>query len=218
MGRTQRLDFKELKNQFSGGEKGLVKVRAANPELLMHEQKRKVELDLMKLEDELRTAGMGQAEIEENLTRERAQMTRAVEQGALHYETALAKKDSHQLALDKQKEMAKFEKALGINAATHSIGAAFDQELQAQLKLERMEQRAQQEAARLEAAKKAEKAQQKAEKLREKAEKAKQKAEAKLAKLKAKQEKRRMKKEKKEAGEEDAAGKNKTKVEKKMKK
>merc|ERR1711972_851676 len=123
----------------------------------MHEQKRKVELDLIKLEDELRTAGMGQAEIEENLARERAQMIRAVEQGALHYETELAKKDSHQLALDKQKEMAKFEKALGINAATHSIGAAFDQELQAQLKLERMEQRAQQEAARLEAAKKAEK-------------------------------------------------------------
>merc|ERR1712190_385268 len=160
----------------------------------MHEQKRKVELDLIKLEDELRSAGMGQAEIEENLARERAQMIRAVEQGALHYETELAKKDSHQLALDKQKEMAKFEKALGINAATHSIGAAFDQDLQATLKLERMEQRAQQEAARLEASKKAEKAQQKAEKLREKAEKAKKKAEDKLKKLKEKQEKKKQKK------------------------
>merc|ERR1712056_58673 len=94
--------------------------------------------------------------------------------------------------------MAKFEKALGINKNAHMIGAAFDVELQASLKLERMEQRAQQEAARLEAAKKAEKAQQKADKLREKAEKAKQKAEAKLEKLKAKQEKRRIKKEKKE--------------------
>merc|ERR1712187_146701 len=103
-------------------------------------------------------------------------MIKAVEEGSLHYESELEKRDSHQLAVDKEKEMAKFEKALGINRSTHAIGAAFDQELQASLKVERMEQRAQQEAARLEASKKAEKAQAKAEKLREKAEKAKQKA------------------------------------------
>merc|ERR1712151_1024635 len=156
--------------------------------------------------------------IQENIERERKQMMQAVEDGALTYDTDLGKRDSHKLALDKEREMKKFEAALGISTNGRQVGAAFDQDLQATLKLERMEQRAQQEAARLEASKKAEKAQQKAEKLREKAEKAKQKAEAKLAKLKAKQEKRRIKKEKKEAGEDDADGKNKTKVEKKMKK
>merc|ERR1712060_693472 len=152
-------------------------------------------------EDELKAAGMNDAEIQENLDRERKQMMKAVEEGALHYDTQLEKKDSHQLALDKAKEMEKFERALGINKNAHSIGAAFDQELQASLKLERMEQRAQQEQARAEASKKAEKAQQKAEKLRAKAEKAKKKAEAKLAKLKAKQEKRKLKREKKESKE-----------------
>merc|ERR1712203_560086 len=149
-----------------------------------HEQKRKVEIDLIKLEDELKAAGMSEKEIQENLDRERKEMLRAVEEGTLHYDTDLEKRDSHQLALDKEKEMAKFEKALGINKNAHMIGAAFDVDLQAKLKVERMEQRAQQEAARLEAAKKAEKAQ--------------KKAEAKLEKLKKKQDKRRMKKEKKE--------------------
>merc|ERR1712066_938502 len=192
--------------------------RAANPELLMHEQKRQVELDLIKLEDELKAAGMTEAEIQENLDRERRQMIKAVEEGALHYDTELEKKDSHQLALDKAKEMEKFEKALGINKNNHSIGAAFDQELQASLKLERMEQRAQQEQARLEASKKAEKAQQKAEKLRAKAEKAKKKAEEKLAKLKAKQEKKKLKREKKDKKEGDDDGEGKGKKDKKSKK
>merc|ERR1712228_781451 len=149
---------------------------------------------------------MGTAEIQENLDRERKQMIKAVEEGALHYDTELEKKDSHQLALDKEKEMEKFERALGINKNSHTIGQAFDQELQANLKLERMEHGAQQEQARLEAAKKAEKAQQKAEKLRAKAEKAKKKAEEKLAKLKKKQEKRRIKKEKKEKKEPKVKG------------
>merc|ERR1711957_386314 len=130
--------------------------------------------------DELKAAGMTEAEIQENLTRERKQMIQAVEDGALTYDTDLGKRDSHKLALDKEKEMKKFESALGINKGSHAVGAAFDQDLQATLKLERMEQRAQQEAARLDASKKAEKAQQKAEKLREKAESAKKKAEAKL--------------------------------------
>merc|ERR1712151_831534 len=97
---------------FTGGEKGLVKVKSANPELLMHEQKRKVELDLIKLEDELKAAGMGDKEIQENLARERREMLRAVEEGTLRYESELEKKDSHQLALDKEKEMEKFERAL----------------------------------------------------------------------------------------------------------
>merc|ERR1711879_260899 len=122
---------------------------------------------------------------------------RAVEDGYLHYETEMEKKDSHQLALDKQRELDKFEMALGIDRGAHVHGQAFDQELQATLKVERMEQRAQQEKARLEAAKKAEKARRKAEKLRAKAEKAKKKAEAKLQKLKVKQEKQKNKKDKK---------------------
>merc|ERR1712039_791468 len=127
--------------------------------------------------------------------RERAQMLRAVEDGSLRYDSELEKKDSHQLALEKERELARFEKALMIDKRGHVTGQAFDQELQASMKLERMAARAEQEKQRLLAAKKAEKAQKKAEKLRAKAEKAKKKAEAKLEKLKVKQEKKRIKEE-----------------------
>merc|ERR1712048_542337 len=171
--------------------------KEANPELLLHEQKRKVEIDLLKLEDELRTAGMGDKEIQENLSRERDQMMRAVQDGSLRYDSELEKKDSHQLAVEKERELARFEKALRIDKGAHVMGQAFDQDLQEKLKLDRMAERAEQEQAKLEAAKKAEKAQKKAEKLREKAEKAKKKAEDKLKKLKEKQEKKRQKKKKK---------------------
>merc|ERR1712187_413407 len=125
------------------------------------------------------------------------QMMRAVEDGSLRYDSELEKKDSHQLAVEKERELARFEKALRIDKGGHVMGAAFDQELQEKLKVERMQQRAEQEQAKLEAAKKAEKAQKKAEKLREKAEKAKKKAEEKLKKLKEKQEKKKIKKEQK---------------------
>merc|ERR1712039_278158 len=137
--RPQRVDFKELNKSLKGGD--VIKVRKANPELLLHEQKRKVELELLKLEDELREAGMNDEEIEENLDKERKQMMRAVEDGSLRYDSELEKRDTHQLAQEKEREMARFEKALGIRKDGHSVGQAFDQDLQAQMKLERMQAR-----------------------------------------------------------------------------
>merc|ERR1712151_391878 len=148
--------------------------------------------------------GMQDKEIEEHIAREREQMIQAVTEGSLKYESEIDKKDSHQLALEKERQMARFEKALRIDRNSHVDGQAFDQDMQAKLKIERMQQRAEQEQAKLIAAQKAEKAQKKAEKLREKAEKAKQKAEKKLQKLKEKQEKKRIKQEQK-AEEEDKA-------------
>merc|ERR1711953_715800 len=104
---------------------------------------------------------MGDKEIEENLGREREQMMRAVEDGSLRYDSQLEKKDSHQMAVEKERELARFEKALRIDKGGHVMGQAFDQELQEKLKVERMQQRAEQEQLKLEAAKKAEKAQRK---------------------------------------------------------
>lgn len=197
----QRLDFQKAQTQgfksMTGD--GAMKVRRANNELLIHEQKRKVENELLKLEDELLAAGMPESEVQAAIDRERKHMLRAVDEGALKYDSELEKKDSHQLALEKEKEMMKFERAVGIDTRSRVVGAAFDQELQAQQKLERIQQKAADEQARVEAAKKAEKAQEKAEKLRKKAEKAKKKAEKKLEKLKAKQEKQRIKEEEKAA-------------------
>merc|ERR1712014_241541 len=174
--KVTRIDFNELNKQFKAEP---IKVKQANPELLLHEQKRKVEIDLIKLEDELREAGMSEKEIQESLTQERKQMMKAVEEGSLRYDTQLDKKDSHQLAIEKEKELARFEKALQIDRK-HVTGQAFDQELQANLRVERMQARAQQEQERMMAERRAEKETKKAQKLREKAEKAKKKAEKKL--------------------------------------
>merc|ERR1740121_1284804 len=102
-------------------------------------------------------------------------MMSAVEEGTLRYDSELDKKTSHELALEKDKEMQRFEKALSINRDGHKTGEAFDQELQEKLKLERIQQRAELEQQKLVAAKKAEKARQKAEKLRKKADKEKKK-------------------------------------------
>merc|ERR1712072_351717 len=124
---------------------------------------------------------------------ERQNMLTAVSEGSLRYDSELEKKDTHALALEKEKELAKFEKAVRIDKSTHVHGQAFDQELQEKLKLDRMQARAEQEQKRLIAAQEAEKAQKKAEKLRAKADKAKQKAEKKLQKLRAKQDKRKVK-------------------------
>mmetsp|Transcript_581 Transcript_581/g.687 ORF Transcript_581/g.687 Transcript_581/m.687 type:complete len:216 (-) Transcript_581:4-651(-) len=187
--RHLRLDWKDANKQFKAEP---IKVKKANVELLLHEQKRKVELDLLTLEEELRKAGMPEREIQESLADERKQMLVAVEKGSLRYESSIEKKDTHQLAKEKEEEMQKIEKALGISRNAVSNGQCFDQELQAKLRLERMQVRAEQEQARLLAAKKAEKAQQKAEKMRAKADKVKKKAEKKLEKLKKQAEKEKL--------------------------
>lgn len=83
----QRLDFKAALGQSFKSMTGdsAMKVRKANHELLLHEQKRKVENELIKLEDELRDAGMPEEEILTNIDRERKHMLKAVEEGSLRY-------------------------------------------------------------------------------------------------------------------------------------
>ena len=141
--RTQRVDFKDLKSLKAG-----IKVKKANPELILHEQKRKVELELLTLADELKSAGQDDAQIERTVSSKRQEMLRAVEDGSLRYESKLT--DTHQLALEKEKELERFEQALGIDR--NQVGGVFDQELQARLRMERMQARAEQERQRNEAA------------------------------------------------------------------
>merc|ERR1711953_1344935 len=105
--------------------------------------------DLIRLEDELKAAGMPEAEIKSTLDKERLAMLAAVDEGSLRYDSELKKKDTNQLALEKEKELEKFEKALRIDKGSHVHGQAFDQELQQKLKLERMQARAEQEQKRL---------------------------------------------------------------------
>merc|ERR1711957_1149297 len=136
-------------------------------------------------EEDLRKSGLKEEEIEKNVERERTKMYKSVEAGTLKYDIAMDKKDSHQLALDKEAELARFTDAVGINRTAHVSGQAFNQELQTTLKLERMQARADQEQQRLKAATKAEK---------------------KLAKLKEKAEKRKIKEEQKAAAKKEAGG------------
>lgn len=138
-----RIDFQKGKSFKNAHD---MNVKKANVELLLHAHKRKAELDIMKLEDELRAAGMPGDEIERAIARERKNMMEAVHEGSLRFDSVHENRGTHALALAKQQE--KFEKALSIDKVAHVHGQAFDQDLQQQLKLERMRARAEQEQRR----------------------------------------------------------------------
>lgn len=97
-----------------------VKVRKPNHGLLLHDQMRMVEIELITLADQLREAGMGQSEIQDCLGREREQMMRAVEDGSLCYAPALEMKSTQQLAFQKEIEMEKFAQAFKIEQGSHA--------------------------------------------------------------------------------------------------
>ena len=53
-------------------------------------------------------------------------MLSAVTDGALRYDSEIGRRSSHQLALEKEKELDKFQKALQIDRSAHVHGQAFD--------------------------------------------------------------------------------------------
>ena len=109
--------------------------RPPNKELIEHEQKRKVEAQLFKLERELRASEpkMSEAEVQASLQRAREHMTAKLKEAP----TLINAKESHQAALAKERHMEKLKDALKISDK-HEFGAAFDLELQEQKRLARL--------------------------------------------------------------------------------
>ena len=108
--------------------------RPPNKDLIEHEQKRKVEAQLFKLEKELRSKNtMTDDEIKEALSEAREHLLSKLRQAP----TLINTKESHQAALAKEKHMEKLKSALGISDK-HEFGAAFDLELQENKRLEKL--------------------------------------------------------------------------------
>merc|ERR1719159_324789 len=109
-------------------------------DLLEHDAKRKVELELTVLRDQLEEDGLDdENEIEQKIAKKRKELMAAIK-----IVVPDAEGGSHQKALAKEAELDKMASALGINK-DGKVGEAFDQALQEKKKQERMKERAERE-------------------------------------------------------------------------
>lgn len=77
--KPKRSDFPSTASAFAGKdfralESRAPKIKKANPELLEHEKRRKVEVQLVILEDDLKSRGLGEEEVEEMIKLERQRL------------------------------------------------------------------------------------------------------------------------------------------------
>ena len=99
-----------------------------------HEQKRKIENQLLQLRRELRERAVADEEIEAKVREARAHMLEKLKTAPT---LIPSKKDTHQAAFAKEKHMAKLKEALRIDDK-YEQGSAFDLELQEQQRLEKL--------------------------------------------------------------------------------
>ncbi|WFD42671.1 RNA-splicing factor [Malassezia psittaci] len=113
-----------------------------DPKILQHDQKRKVELECVKLRDELEEQNIPEEQIEAKIRnlRSKLQNQRNMTQFTREETKNLAPSATHALGAAKKIESQKMEQALRIRSDYHE-GEAFQPEIQEQRKLERREER-----------------------------------------------------------------------------
>ncbi|CAO3640854.1 unnamed protein product [Cunninghamella blakesleeana] len=113
-----------------------------NEELLLHDRKRKIEVDCMKLRLKLEDEGLNDSDIDTKVDEFRKSMLLNFDQVKPREAKNLQEHETHLLQAAKNEENIKFANALGIKQGNDYVeGAAFDRELQERKKLERMEKR-----------------------------------------------------------------------------
>ena len=105
-----------------------------NKEIMEHEQKRKIENQLLQLRRELRERTLGEDEIEAKVREARAHMLEKLRTAPT---LIPSKKDTHQAAFAKERHMAKLKEALQIDDK-YEQGSAFDLEQQEQKRLDKL--------------------------------------------------------------------------------
>ncbi|OAC98853.1 hypothetical protein MUCCIDRAFT_123979, partial [Mucor lusitanicus CBS 277.49] len=118
------------------------KVKKANMAILDHDRKRKVEVKCMELTIKLEDEGMDEAAIEEKVQELRDQLMADIEKQVQDDSKNFKEYETHQLAAAKEKANEKMKRALRIKKE-YVEGAAFDRDLQAQLKEEKKARREQ---------------------------------------------------------------------------
>lgn len=133
-----RLEFlKELK-QYR--ENILPEPRKANKDILEHKQKREIYVKLAELRARLQREGLDEKNIEERAKTEERELLDKYSRGEFNKEETGMGKDSHALALVKEKEQAKLKGAFKIKEG-YEFGSAFDFDNQEKQRLERIYQR-----------------------------------------------------------------------------
>ena len=130
--KPKQMDYGKILQQLK--ENPLPPPRPPNKDLIEHEQKRKIEAQVYKLEKELRAKdGMTEEEVQASLQRAREHLQQKLKEAP----TMINAKESHQAAFAKELHMQKLKNALRIDSR-HEFGAAFDLELQEKKRLDRL--------------------------------------------------------------------------------
>ena len=117
------------------------KQTGGNQAILEHERKRQIEIECLKLYDELKEKCLEENHIEERV----ALFRQKLQSQTVSFEKnpkQLQEHQTHELAEAKQRELKKIETALGIQSDKHVEGRAFDRELQEKERAERQRIRA----------------------------------------------------------------------------
>ncbi|ORY90522.1 hypothetical protein BCR43DRAFT_464467 [Syncephalastrum racemosum] len=123
--------------------------RQPNKDILQHDRKRAVELKCMELRITLEDDGVDEDEIENQVSRLREKLADQIDEIQPRDAKKLQDYETHQRSEAKERENQKMRNALRVSS-TYVEGQAFDRELQEQRRLERLAQREEQEARRLE--------------------------------------------------------------------
>lgn len=135
-------------------------IKKANSQILMHEQRKKIESRLYDMRVRLEEKGNYTAQqIDEMITKERKELTEEAEhnlhksqsrfgfakklvaQEREHYQNDKSGVESHEHVQARNRKNTLLAQALGINSESHVEGAAFNKELQEKKKHERMQHR-----------------------------------------------------------------------------
>ncbi|KAG6952539.1 hypothetical protein JG687_00012944 [Phytophthora cactorum] len=112
-----------------------------NPDILLHEQKRKVELQLLEMSLEMEDRGCDPEEIQDKVKRERERLlARLNDAGDRGREKAKDSESSHARQKRKEEENKRIKDAFGI-ATDYVAGESFDPEMQERRRQERKERR-----------------------------------------------------------------------------
>ena len=134
-----RLDF--IKEMKALRENILPPPRKANQDILDHNRKRLIYVKLAELREELSKPekGLTEEQIEETIKKEEKAMLEKVQKGEDIFAEpkAVQAKDSHALAVAKEKQFSKLKNAFQIDEG-YEFGSAFDFEQQEKKRLERL--------------------------------------------------------------------------------
>jgi len=137
--------------------------KPANKDIVLHQQKREIELHLLKMREKLESENVNQDEIELKIQKAAKILHEKFESGEI---SAISTKGSHEAALGKEREYAKMKKAFNMSD-DYKPGSAFDFESQENKRLEKLLDKEKKKGEKLEQIKE----ERKAEKLKAKEEK-----------------------------------------------